>query len=306
MKKIVNLENFVGIILAILPVYLVRFVFWGIPLNILEIIILLALGWWLWEKRLNNPKWKSFLKNNRTILGLVGIILLSLLLSTFFSGNLKAGLGIIKGWFILPLILVLVATDIFREKKICALKFFYSGAVGVAIWALLSYAFGQVTYDGRLQGIFNSPYYLAMYLVPAVIIGVVLFKENRKKYALSLVFIFLAIYWTYSFAAWVAMLVVLSGAFFLKGQGKKILVGFLILAGVVFIPQLKTDKFNGLFNLNTRSSLASRSMIWASVQGIFRKNIWPIKNIFRLIWNGQSLIRIISTWLSIYIQALWA
>ncbi|MBU2028458.1 O-antigen ligase family protein [Patescibacteria group bacterium] len=276
-KEIINLENFVGAILALLPLYLIKFVFWGMPLNLLEIMILLTLIWWLWEKRFNNPEWENFLKDNKLFFSLIGVILAGVLLSTFFDNSWKIGLGIIKGWFVLPLILALISADIFCDKKAQALKFFYAGAVGVAALALFSYIFGQITYDGRLQGIFNSPNYLAMYLVPAVIIGVIFFSENRKKYALSLFFIFLAIYLTYSFTAWVAMLIILSGLFFLSGRGKKLFVGFLILAGLVFLLQVKTDKLNNLLSLDARSSLTSRSMIWKSAGKIITDNsVWGI------------------------------
>ncbi len=279
-KKIINLENFVGAILTLLPLYLVKFIFLDIPLNLLEIMILAALGWWLWEKKFGNPEWKSFLKNNKTLLGLVDIILLSLLLSTFLSGNLKIGLGIIKGWFILPLILAIISVDIFRNEKIRALEFFYGGAVGVAVLALLSYSFNQITYDGRLAGIFNSPNYLAMYLAPAIIVGAVLFQENRKNYALSLAIISLALYLTYSFTAWAAVVAVLAGLFFLSGQqrkNKKLLAGILILGGLVFLLQTKTVKLNALLDLNARSSLVSRSMIWESAGKIITDNpFWGI------------------------------
>jgi len=132
-KEIINLENFVGAILALLPLYLLKFVFWGVPFNFLEILIGSAFVWWLLEKRFDNPEWKIFLKNNQTLFILIGLVLLGLTLSTFFGGNLKAGLGIIKGWFIFPLILALIAADLFREKKTTALNFFYIGATGIAI-----------------------------------------------------------------------------------------------------------------------------------------------------------------------------
>jgi O-antigen ligase len=280
LKNIINLENFVGLILVLLPLYLMKFVFWGLPLNFLEIMIGGALIWWLLEKRFLSPAWKNFLKDNGPFFILIGGILASLLLSTFFNDNWRTGLGIIKGWFAFPLILALIAVDIFRDDKTKTLKFFYGGAVGVAVLALLGHAFGQITYDGRLQGIFNSPNYLAMYLAPAIIIGVGLFEENKKRYALSLGLIALAIYLTYSFAAWAALLVVLVGILFFKGdkkERKKWLAAFLILAGLIFFLQLKTDKLNSLIELGLRSSLASRLMIWESAGKIILDHpLWGI------------------------------
>jgi len=279
-KDSIKLENFVGIILIFLLLYLIKFVFWEAPLNFLEIMVSGALVWWLWEKRFNRPEGKIFFKNNKPLFLLIGIILVGLGLSTFFNGNLKAGLGIIKSWFVFPLILALISTDIFHDEKDRALKFFYAGAVGVAVLALAGFFLGQSTYDGRWRGIFNSPNYLAMYLAPAVIIGAVLFRENKKKYALSLALVALAMYGTYSFAAWLALLAVLAGLFFLNSKSeknKKIFLGFLILAGLVFLTQIKTDKLHNLLSFNARSSLASRLMIWQSAGKLVLDNpLWGI------------------------------
>jgi O-antigen ligase len=279
-KEIINLENFVGIILVLLPLYLVRFVFYGVPLNLLELIIGIAFFWWLLERRFLNPEGKIFFKNHKLFFKLIGVILAGFLLSTFFNDNWKAGLGIIKGWFVFPLILALIATNVFQGNKVKALKFFYGGAVGVAALALVSFFLGQITFDGRLQGIFNSPNYLAMYLAPAVIIGAILFEENRKKYVLSLAIIFFALYLTHSFAAWAALSIVLVGLFLIRERGeknKKWLAGFLILAGLVFFLQIKTDKLNNLFNFDARSSLSSRTMIWQSAGKILEDNpTWGI------------------------------
>lgn len=279
-KKLISLENFVGIILALLPLYLGKVVFFGMSLNFLEIMIGGAFLWWLLKKRFGNLEWKDFLRNHKTIFSLIGIIFLSLALSTFFNGNLRVGFGIIKGWFIFPLITALIAVDLFRNKKIKAWRFFYGGAVGVATLALVGFFLGQITYDGRLQGIFNSPNYLAMYLAPAIIIGTVLFTENRKQYGLSLAIIALAFFLTYSFAAWLVIAIVLVGLFFLARKDEKnrrIFIGFVALIGLVFLLQTKTDKLNNLLNLDARSSLSSRSMIWESAGKLVLDNpIWGI------------------------------
>lgn len=286
MKKIVNLENFTGVILILLPVYLIKFVFWGVPLNLLEIMILAALAWWLEEKRWLKPEWKIFLKENKNLLSLVVIILLSLSLSVFFNNNFRVGLGIIKGWFIFPLILALISIDIFREKKTQALKFFYAGAVGVATLALLGFFLGQITYDGRLQGIFNSPNYLAMYLAPAILIGLMLAQNKNVKiktenynlniksfYYLSLVMILAVLYLTYSYAAWIALALTAVIIFILnKKFAVKLVFLVLLLAGALFYFQADKSKWVDFVNLNERSSFASRLMIWQSAGKIIADN----------------------------------
>jgi O-antigen ligase len=279
-RALISLENFAGAILALLPLYLMKVVFWGVSLNFLEILVAIAFGWWLGEKRWSGSEWQDFLKSKKAFFYLISLLLAGLLLATFFNGNWKAGLGIIKGWFIFPIGLALITADVFQGNKTNAWKFFYGGALGVAVLALLSYFFGQITYDGRLQGLFNSPNYLAMYLAPAMIIGAMLFKEDRKKYALSLAAISLAFYLTYSFAAWAAIAGVWAGLFWLKNKEsrhKKAIGGFLILVGLVFCLQIKTDKLNSLLNLEPRSSLVSRSMIWKSAGKLIADHpLWGI------------------------------
>lgn len=290
-SQVVNLENFVGIILMLLPLYLIKMFFLKVPWNFLEIMISGAFVWWLWEKRWINPNLRNFFKNNKIIFGLIGIIFLSLLLSTFLNNNLRVGLGIIKGWFIFPLVLALITTDIFRDKKIKALEFFYGGAVGVAAIALISFFLGQITFDGRLQGIFNSPNYLAMYLSPAILIGLTLAQNKDVKiktenynlntkgfHYLSSAMMLVVLYLTYSYAAWIALVLTVVIIFILnKKFTVKIAFLFLFLLGALFYFQADKSKWTDFVNLNERSSFASRLMIWKSTGKIIGDNpVWGI------------------------------
>ncbi len=280
LRKLINLKIFIGIILAVLPSYLLKFTFLGLPFNGLEALISLALLLWIKEKRFKLSEVKELFKSKKKNLFLIALLFLSLFISNFFSENFRLGLGIIKGWFIFPLILGLLSTNIFKGERKTALMFFYWGAWGFSLLALIGFFFGRVTYDGRLQGIFNSPNYLAMYLAPAIMIGIFLWKEGKNKYLFSLPVILGAFYLTYSFAAWGALL----GSFFfinlLNWQKKinlKTPLGILIFITFLLILQLKTEKLDNLLNLSERSSLASRAMIWEVAGKIIQNHpIWGI------------------------------
>ena len=216
---------------------------------------------------------------------------MGLFLSVFFNDNLKAGLGIIKGWFIFPLALALMAVDLFRDKKSRALGFFYGSAVGVAFLALAGYFLGQMTYDGRLRGIFNSPNYLAMYLSPAILIGLTLAQNKNVKiktenynlsiksfYGLSLVMMLGVLYLTYSYAAWIALALTMVIIFILnKKFAVKLAFLVLLLLGALFYFQADKSKWADFVSLNERSSLASRSMIWQSAGKLIQDNpFWGV------------------------------
>jgi O-antigen ligase len=188
------------------------------------------------------------------------------MLSMLFNGSYKIGLGIIKSWFIVPLLFAFVAvTALSKEKTKTIWSAIYISAFLVACLALFYFLLGKVTFDGRLQAIFNSPNYLAMYLTPAIVIGLIKFKEHKTNYTFSLLIIASALYLTFSYAAWLAILVSLSLLWFLQKRTGKTAknISWIILGMIIIIFwQLGTTKMTNLLHVTERSSLTSRMMIW--------------------------------------------
>jgi O-antigen ligase len=277
MKKFLNLENFIYLTIISLPLYLIRFSIFGLPTNVFEIMALGAIIMFFRSSRSLKNELRAYHKYFIPI----GLIVGGLMLSILFNGSYRIGLGIIKGWFVIPMLFAFVAaTRLQKEKRKIIFSAIYISAFLVACVALGYLLLGEITFDGRLQAIFNSPNYLAMYLSPAIIIGLVNFRQNKKIYGVSLVIIAIALYFTFSYAAWLAILVAAGLIGFLQKRTgtpskniKWIIVGMII----IMFWQLGTVKMHNLIHLTERSSLASRIMIWRSAGVMIGNN--PIMGI---------------------------
>ncbi len=284
MKKILNLEKTIYLSIIILPLYLLRINFWGIPTNLWEILALIGIFWWIINTKGElNISWK---RNDMRYLFIgVVMILIGLIVSTVLNKNYLAGFGIIKSWFLVPCAFSFMAVSALGQNKLKNIfGALYISAFLVALISLIYYMLGETTYDGRLQAFFNSPNYLAMYLSPAVIIAIYLLGESRKQKTrlrsiyISLAIISLALFFTYSYAAWVSVIV--SLIFFTvisKKPGRRYLIAILLGIILVLFFQKNSEKFISLLSLDERSSLASRVMIWRSAGKMIEDNwLWGI------------------------------
>jgi O-antigen ligase len=273
MKIIIKLDNLIYSIFFLLPVYLIRFNFLGVPTNLLEVLISLVLVLWLlkygrgfWDSLSKITGWKYFWP--------VSLILLGLILSTLANNNILKGLGIIKGWFVFPLVLIFLTSQIIPpNKRENVFRAFYLSAVGVALISLFYWLFGALTYDNRLQAFYNSPNFLAMYLAPALIIGLILFSRQLKFYGMTLGIISLALYLTFSYAAWMAVVIALAVIFIVNKHSSRKLIIIVSLIFLVLVSfQMQKNKSLNLLQANPRSSWSSRIMIWRAAGKILSDN----------------------------------
>jgi O-antigen ligase len=148
----------------------------------------------------------------------------------------------------------------------------------VASLSLVYYLIGQRTFDGRLQGIFNSPNYLAMYLAPGIIIALNYLKENKRAYSAAILIMLYAFYLTYSYAAWIALALALGISAIIQKKVSWKKTGLAIIIAAIFIIfQFKTSKWSDFSSLSSRSSFSSRIMIWRSAGKIIADNpLWGI------------------------------
>lgn len=287
-----NIEYSIYAIIFSLPLYLVRLNIFGIPSTILELGIYELFIIWL-VKNNYSIKFREILPDKAFRAGVI-LLLAGAAISTVFSHELRASAGILKGWFFDPFLLfILIVSEIktLRQKENILKAFFFSGAL-VAILSLIYLKLpflDGVAYDGRLHGFYLSPNHLAMFLSPALIAGIWFFyrkfvlmhrrdKINNIMFFFSIILIGvmgLAIYFTYSYAAWLAIFVSLISMIYwiIPPIKRKILLGGVFLSVIVlFLSQNGTSKFENLKNLSYRSSYTSRLMIWRAALEIGKDN----------------------------------
>jgi O-antigen ligase len=227
-----------GIVILALPFYLIRLEIFSIPTTVLELMIYAVFGVWMIKKVksqkskvksqigkifrahkddaiINESKVTPFCLQNKkfqilksNFLFPIFLILLGCVISIIVSPNKQVGLGILKGWFIDPLLLFLIISDVVKmhpltpsklegeitspvpilkgrkkEGVIKILSFLAVSGIIAAVAGLFYYFFKELTYDGRLKAFFLSPNHLAMYLAPAGIIcfGLFLFSLCHSR-----------------------------------------------------------------------------------------------------------------------------
>ncbi len=260
--------------IASAPLYLVKFSILNLPTNLLEILIFINLFFWLLaltkdsQKKITAPSWQISLS--------VGLILTGTIVSIFTNDAMIVGIGILKSWFLIPLIFAFITYQLLDDDADIetALSAAYFSAVLIGGIALVYKFLAILTFDGRLAAFYASPNYLALYLVPSVAIGYYLLaKAFEKKSQLlkklllgfSLTIVLLAVFYTYSYTGWVTvfLLTIITTFFYLS---KKIaLFSFFVILTLflmIIFSQAYSQKFSALITLDERSSLSSRIMIW--------------------------------------------
>lgn len=267
--KIINW--IVYVIVFSLPLYLVNFKIGWVPINFLELLICGLFIFWLF---FGNKDRLVF--NNKTWIPIL-MILFGITISTWFSNNIEISAGIWKGWFVIPLLFFVVIINSLKTKeqiRSIIISLTLSGFF-VALIALYYWLNNILTYDGRLQGFYLSPNYLAMYLSPILILSLYLFSFVKNKILKTLLIInylllISIIYLTYSYGAWVGFLFALIFLLIQKKDKKMILI-FLSLFILILILQIPTQKFQGFIDFSY-PSLESRIIIWQSSWEIIKDN----------------------------------
>jgi len=278
-----------NLLVFLLPTYLLRFKIAGFSTNLFEACFLFILIWWFCETILKRRKLNfNLICNQNHFLHIgMGALLIGAILSTIFSYNQLVSLGILKSWFVVPILFFLILVSIVqdhKDKTISILKALAFSGIIVSIIAILYLILGTLTYDDRLKAFYEHPNQLAMYLAPTWIIvsGFLLAskkKKEKKLWILSLMTISIPLFFTYSYGSWVG---ILAGTIILllrhrknKKEGRLIYRYVIIsLILVILLIQLFLPKFQDIF-LTQRSSLHSRFMIWRSSTHILKDN-WAL------------------------------
>ena len=217
-------------IFLILPVYLVRFgVGNGASINLLDFLLILSILFTLQAKRDNLTVcgFKSSIKNNALFSIFLALFLLWVTLSYLFnvSGeNWTDGLGMLKSFYVLPIVFALGLGVLAKEGIVRLNEIFlaiFVGTSSVAVAGFFAVLAGEKTYDGRLDLIYDSPNHLAMVLGVGIVVGTwlalkeVAFLRKLLKTKglffsfflwLLIVFHIIALYFTFSLGGWLSIL----------------------------------------------------------------------------------------------------
>lgn len=266
-----TIDFFFLLTLFSLPFYLWKFDFFFFPTNGLELFALVSIFLFFVQKK--KAVFFALRENLQPILFPFLLLFSGLIFSFLFSTQSLAGLGIIKGWFVIPFVFSLCLPTVFNnhQKIFRAVQVLYLSVFSVALISLGYKLTGSLTFDQRLSGFYLSPNQLAMFLSLGLFLGTYLFLEEKNKtlkYSLSLsIFsILIAFYFTYSYASWLAVFLSFLLLLAYKKSSKKITLflfsGLTLLFCLFFLFQQNNPKLTHL--LDSRSSLSSRLMIWNS------------------------------------------
>jgi O-antigen ligase len=152
----------------VLPSYLLRFSLGPIPFTILEATMVgVAIGWAL----------RAEFKLNREATVFAGALMLIAVISVIPAASTMAALGILKSYFVLPLLTFVIAVSTFKKEDIPnLLKSFYGVSILLSLYALFQYISGSgipIPWDAerRVTSFFPYPNALGLFLAPIAAIG---------------------------------------------------------------------------------------------------------------------------------------
>lgn len=185
-------EYLVYVSVFLIPFYFFRFSILCLKTNIFEVITVITFIIFVLEY-VNCLTIKKF----QRVPIWVHLFLLVSLVSVFLADDKTQASGIFKGWFLLPVILYILVVNNFNRESISKLSIpFYSSLIIISVWAVLQkfgiigqlfYQAGDTSFiqyinEGRTFGPFESPNFLAMFLVPMIFLSLPILKEIKNRF----------------------------------------------------------------------------------------------------------------------------
>lgn len=280
------LQLLILVALLAIPFDMIRYSVLGVPFSVSEIATSVAFVLFLTsKKRASLLEGKAWIFSFLLVFGTVLAIGYQVFWGDIVSPEvvLHRGCGILKAWFFLPFLFGWLLYQIiswfpwFRNTVILGIVCMTISVAGVAFF---SGFLGGYTYDGRLVGLWQSPNFLALLLVPTWPFFLLLLCREctlRKKNVTNIVTMLLGsavslatLLLTRSYggiiAADVSALLFFHFGFPKPFQKYTRFLLALVLVGTVLFGTilLKNTSLQEYFSLDSRSSFASRVMIWRS------------------------------------------
>lgn len=300
----VKLDWAVMLILAALPTYLIRFSVVGVPMTLLELMILIAFGvWFVWQTNFlqfvkGKYGWKDLKINKEKRQAYPFGLELSLLLLISFvavgvSGFSNNALGIWKAYFFEPALLYILVLNVFKNKDF---KFFVwpfvVSVLGVSLLAVYQKITGNLIFNPlwaaadtrRVVSFFGYPNAVGLYLAPLSVIVFGWFLDEIKKIkfwqsAVAIGALCLSLASIYFARSEGALIGLAAGSFvFCLMAGKKIrwtaIVLFLIMSAGVFFYQPAKNKIE-------------EKILLKDLSGEIRKQQW--RETWQMLENGKMI-----------------
>ena len=271
MKRSVRTITFLSFLIIVFSPFTAFSLYIGtIPFYLVEILILGLIGWLL-----VNPLTVQPMRKTATLLFGQAFILTGVILGLFLISDTTHGWGILKSWFLFPILLCWILKKYVRtskERDSVILGWLFALAC-VSLFGLGSWIIGDLTYDGRLRSFFLSPNYLAMFLFPAPLLTRYAFQKKLLPNWLSLGIGFqtvAVIYLTFSYTVWISLfvsfIVWLLWDSTLTKYSVRTVCGVFLLILLLGGTQWNNPKIEHWFTSPERSSLASRVTIWHAAE----------------------------------------
>jgi len=264
------------LLVALLPAYLLREQIWFIPTTWLELGIYLLFVvniFKLWRQKILISEIKNLWTNYRFLWFGMIIWFLAALLATITSPDLRLSAGVLKGWWFDPMLLIITSLILLRRKKdlyFILLALLSSGA-WVATWGLVEYVvnFGMQA-DGLLNSVFKPANYVAMLLVPTILLGWGVLKnsptqKHKLLTSLSISLQLVALWYTKSYGGFLGLIAgVIILLFFITSRSVKKIALIIFLLVMLFgtVAVASQTKFQNIIQATERNSLTTRLQIW--------------------------------------------
>lgn len=273
-----NLKRGLTVLLAFLPAYLIQFEFLGIPSNFLEVMIVVftaVFGGHLILNEHTRKNIKNVFAKNKIFHACAFLFLVSACISTLYSVDLFRALGVLKAYFIEPVIVLYLILSIFTSKKdiqkLLALSswpvFFVSVAGIFQFFGIgLPIPEGYEFQERRATSIFPYPAALAWYILPYLVIYFLFFLNVAHPKYKKAFYKRHNRYNRFYVSHWIIVLTVIVALFLSKAEGA---IGAFVI--VVYGYFLFTKKYRLIAIL---SGLAGASSLFL-FEGL-REYVWQV------------------------------
>ncbi len=274
----------VGLILALLPTYLIRYEFQGIPTTFLELLVLVFLA----ITFLTNLNHLGQLKQFKTINWMVVAFLAAGAISVLVSPEKAKALGEFKAFILEPTLFFYAVRLVIKKPNDLKppLNLLFLSAVIISIFGIIQYFtlwnlpmrfWGTGVEVERITSFFDYPNALALYLAPLAtfFFAMLLASDkvvNGKNLAVGLIIILFALMLTFSRGAWLAVTFTALLLLLIRYPWKQVFgIGAIALLIFVAVPQTR-DRISLI--LHDPSSTAHSKLMSAAVNKIIQNPLF--------------------------------